>query len=90
MQLVEAKKQDIEREVPQCAAQMVGAKLFNERRGHPIDVIYGCVTTGDDWLFLRLGSDVLVIDTRTFYLGHLGQLLGAFQIVFDFYRKILA
>ena len=90
LQLVEAKKQDIEVGVPQCAAQMVGARLFNERKGQPIDVIYGCVTTGDDWLFLRLDPDGLIIDTRKFYLGNLGQLLGAFQIVFDFYRKILA
>ena len=89
LQLVEAKKQDIEIGVPQCAAQMVGARLFNKRRGQPIDVIYGCVTTDDDWLFLRLGPDGLIIDTRKFYLGNLGQLLGAFQIVFDYYRKIL-
>ncbi len=89
LQLVEAKKQDIEIGVPQCAAQMVGAKLFNDRRGHPIDVIYGCVTTGDDWLFLRLGTDGLIIDTRKFYLGNLGQLLGVFQIIIDFYRKSL-
>lgn len=43
--LVEAKNSDIAAGVPQCAAQMLGAKLFNEQKNTPVSVIYGCVTT---------------------------------------------
>ena len=32
-QIVEAKKNDIDLGVPQCAAQLVGAKFFNEKKG---------------------------------------------------------
>jgi hypothetical protein len=38
--------------VPQCAAQLLGAKLYNEKKGVKLDKIYGCVTTGNEWLFL--------------------------------------
>ncbi len=43
--IVEAKKNDIDLGVPQCAAQLVGAKFFNEKKSIKIDKIYGCVTT---------------------------------------------
>ena len=55
IQMVEAKKNDIDLGVPQCAAQMVGTKVFNEKNGTPIEYIYGCVTTGNEWKFLKYG-----------------------------------
>src|SRR5262245_32926094 len=39
--LVEAKKADIELGLGQCAAQMIGARLFNEREGRPPLPVYG-------------------------------------------------
>ena len=87
MQVVEAKKNDIEIGIPQCAAQMLGAKIFNEREGNPIEIIYGCVTTGDDWLFMKLENNLLLIDTQKYYLGNLNQLLGVFQTIIDSYRN---
>lgn len=87
IQVVEAKKNDIEIGIPQCAAQMVGAKKYNEKRGnknaHPI---YGCVTTGDDWFFMRL-TDKIEIDDEKYYLGNLSQLLGIFQQILDSFKQ---
>jgi hypothetical protein len=89
VQLVEVKKDGIESWLGQCAAQMLGAKIYNEKNGTPLETIYGCVTTGDDWLFLRLTGKELFVDTRKYYLGQIGELLGAFQYILDYYRTIL-
>ena len=81
--IVEAKKHDIETATWQCFAQMVGARIFNERTGHPIAEIYGCVTNADDWLFLRLVEDRAEIDRRRFYLDNVGLILGAFGTILE-------
>ena len=80
MQVVEAKKSDIDSGVPQCAAQMIGASKYNQKRGQDINVIYGCVTTGDDWLFMRL-TDTIEIDRDKYYIDNLPQILGNFQFI---------
>ncbi len=86
IQIVEAKKNDIEIGVPQCAAQMLGAKKYNEKRGNlSNNIIYGCVTTGDDWIFMRL-SDKIEIDDNKYYLGNLKQLLGIFQHILNNFK----
>ena len=52
--IVEAKKNDIEVGLGQCVAEMVGARFFNERAGNSVSLIFGCVTTGETWQFLKL------------------------------------
>jgi len=86
IQVVEAKKNDLELGVPQCAAQMVGAKIYNEKNNTKIDCVYGCVTTGLEWLFLKLDTE-LTIDRRTYFLNELGELLAVFQHIIDDYKK---
>jgi hypothetical protein len=85
LQIVEAKKNDFDLGIPQCAAQMIGARMFNQQSQVPTDVVFGCVTTGNDWLFLKLNSE-LQIDTTYYYLRNPPELLGAFQQIFDYYR----
>lgn len=77
--IVEAKKNDIESGLGQCAAQMVGARLFNERSGQPVEVVYGCVTTGEVWQFLRLAGPVLTIGVPRCFLDNVGRILAVFQ-----------
>lgn len=88
LHLVEAKKGDIDLGVAQCAAQMIGAKTYNQQNGTPIEVIYGCVTNGNDWLFLKL-TDKIILDNHTYYLGKLDELLGVFQTIIDYYKETL-
>lgn len=91
IQIVEAKKNDIEIGVPQCAAQLVGAKIFNEKKGIHLEKLYGCVTTGDDWLFMVYEKDKgIVIDTRKYSLVKLSEILGVLQEIMDYYKEILA
>lgn len=51
--VVQAKNADLTGGLGQCAAPMVGAQAFNQRRGHP-HAIYGAVTTGTNWKLLTL------------------------------------
>ncbi len=75
--ILEAKRNDIEAGLGQCAAQMVAAQVFNERAGLMGRPVYGCVTTGEDWQFLRLEAQELVIDPARRYIDRLGSVLAA-------------
>lgn len=78
--IVEAKKADIELGLGQCVAQMIGAKLMNERQdlNHPI---YGCVTTGEDWQFLKLEENILYIDSDRYYINEVDKILGCLHAI---------
>jgi hypothetical protein len=74
--LVEAKKNDIEAGLGQCVAQMVAAQVFNERSGQKVPAIYGCVTTGEDWQFLRLVGAEVTIGQGRLYIDNVGGILA--------------
>jgi hypothetical protein len=63
---VEAKRQDFEKGFTQCIAEMIAARIFNERKNSGIREIYGCVTIGNAWQFLVLRGDKAIIDTTVF------------------------
>jgi hypothetical protein len=77
--IVEAKRHDIENGIWQCVAQLVGARLFNERTGRPLDEVYGCVTNGQLWQFVRLVGHAVGIDRRTYFLDNVGAILAVFE-----------
>jgi hypothetical protein len=82
--LVKAKNRTIEDGLGQCAAEMVAARLFNQEAGEPIERIYGAVTTGFEWVFLRLEGREIQIDLDDrFFLNQLPLLLGALQWIID-------
>jgi hypothetical protein len=60
--LAESKDEDMEWGIAQCAAQMYGAKLYNEMEDKDISIIYGCATDGIEWRFLKLENNVFYID----------------------------
>jgi len=84
--LVEAKKNDIKVGLGQCIAQMVGAKIFNKEEGNAINLIYGCVTTGENWQFLKLDDDVIFMDIDRHYISELNKIIGIFQYIIDNYK----
>jgi hypothetical protein len=82
--IVEAKRdQDLIDASPQCIAEMYAAQLFNERHHDPQPYIYGAVTTGYDWLFLRIETSRVLIDNERYTMQNLAQLLGAWQRIID-------
>ncbi len=79
--IVEAKKNDIESGLGQCAAQMLGAQRFNQQEGTGIETVYGCVTTGEAWQFLRLTQTTLELDTERYYINEVGTILAVLQAI---------
>lgn len=74
--VVEAKKENINAGLGQCAAEMVAAQIFNERAATEIKTIYGAVTTGSIWQFLKLEEQTLSIDLSEYYLKDLNKIIG--------------
>jgi hypothetical protein len=72
--------------VNQCAAQMIGAQVFNESRNHPQPVIYGAVTNSSEWLFMKLEANILTLDESEYFSNDLPKLLGVLQTIIDFYH----
>jgi hypothetical protein len=79
--LVEAERHDFELGQGQCAAQMVGASVYNIKHKTPQTIIYGCVTTGLGWKFMRLADKELCLDTETYTLEKLDEIVGIFQYI---------
>lgn len=74
--IFEAKNDNIKAGLAQCLAAMLAAQIFNARAGSEIEAIYGAVTTGSNWKFLRLTQQTIVIDQREYYLSELDAVLG--------------
>ncbi|MEH1802952.1 MAG: hypothetical protein V7L02_16665 [Nostoc sp.] len=74
--LVESKNENLRSGLAQCIAEMVAAQLFNERGGNQIKAIYGAVTIGTIWQFLRLEGNIVSIDLSEYYIKDIKKILG--------------
>jgi hypothetical protein len=74
--IIEAKKENINAGLGQCAAAMVASQIFNQRSATEIKTIYGAVTTGSIWQFLKLEGQTLSIDLSEYYLKDVDKILG--------------
>jgi hypothetical protein len=75
--IVEAKNENIKAGLGQCAAAMVGARVFNENESKGQVVVHGAVTSGSLWRFLRLAGSDLSLDEREYHVSQLPRLMGA-------------
>ncbi len=74
--IVKAKKENINGGLGQCVAEMLAARIFNQREGKEIPAIYGTVTTGTIWKFLKLQEQIIEIDLGEYYLREVKKILG--------------
>ena len=81
--LVEAKDEDLEWGIGQCAAQLYAAHLLNEQEGKIINTLYGCATTGTEWLFLKFENRIFYIDRKS--QTDLPQILGTWHWIIQFF-----
>lgn len=86
--LAEAKNESIKSGLGQCIAEMVAAQLFNQRNGEAIKSIYGAVTTGTDWKFLKLTDKTIWIDKRDYFINEVSQILGILTMPFKAFTPI--
>jgi hypothetical protein len=81
--IIEAKKGELNAGWGQCAAEMIAAQKFNSANGQEVPTIYGCVTTGTRWQFLKLTGKDLTIDVTEYSLNPLDRILGIFKWMID-------
>jgi hypothetical protein len=85
--IVEAKDEDLEWGIAQCAAQLYAAHHFNINDGKDLKILYGCATTGVEWHFMRYDTQ-----KNTFYMDakpitDLAVALGVWHHILQFYTK---
>lgn len=76
MTVVEAKNDNLKSGLGQCVAEMVAARLFNQRHGGGPETIHGAVTTGSLWRFLRLVGPRILIDRTELFLDPVERIVG--------------
>jgi hypothetical protein len=86
--LAEAKNESIKSGLGQCIAEMVAAQLFNQQNGEAITSIYGAVTMGTDWKFLKLIDQTVWIDKRDYFINEVSQILGILAMPFKAFYSI--
>lgn len=75
--VIEAKKDDLMNGYGQCIAGMVGLQRFNRREKRDRPFVYGGVTTGSLWRFMKLEGATLTHDKNEFATKSTDELLGA-------------
>jgi hypothetical protein len=86
--LVEAKNDNIKSGIPQCIAEMLAAHIFNEKAQNNIPFIYGVVTTGSIWKFLKLAENNVYIEVKEHYLENIESILGILSKIIHTSRPI--
>lgn len=82
--LVEAKNENIINGIPQCIAEMIAAQRFNQARHNTVSTLYGVVTTGSLWRFLKLeDTPQAFVDIKEYYIENLSQIMGILEEIVD-------
>ncbi len=74
--LVEAKDDSLDDGLPQCLAEMIAARLFNQARNNSINTIYGSVTRGSDWNFIKLENNTALVDSKEYSIENPHKIMG--------------
>jgi len=73
---VEAKNENIVGGLGQCVAEMIAARIFNEKENNALSKIYGTVTTGHAWKFIKLQEHFVFIDKEDYYIKTPDKIMG--------------
>ncbi len=74
--IIEAKQADLKTGFGQCVAEMVAAQKFNDAKKKSIPTIYGSVSNGVQWQFLKLENQTVTIDLTIYPLPPVEHILG--------------
>lgn len=74
--IIEAKNESLKSGLGQCLATMLAAQLFNQQQGKSVETIWGAVTIGTDWKFLKLINQTAFIDPIDYSIKQIEQILG--------------
>ena len=74
--ITEAKNENIVSGLGQCIAEMYASQIYNEKEGYDLSSVYGGVTTGDEWKFVKLIKDTAYIDADNYYINDIEKIVG--------------
>jgi hypothetical protein len=74
--IVEAKNENIISGLGQCIAEMYAAKIFNENEENKLSCIYGAVTSGNEWKFIKLQQETAYIDKDRYYINDIQKIMA--------------
>jgi hypothetical protein len=74
--IAEAKNDNVINGLGQCIAEMVAATIFNQTENNPLEIIYGVVTTGTIWKFLKMENNNVYIDLDEYSIEHPDKIIG--------------
>jgi len=74
--IVEAKNENIISGIGQCIAEMYAARIYNEKENIELPCLYGGVTTGDEWKFIKLIKESVYIDNQSYYMSDIKKIIG--------------
>jgi hypothetical protein len=81
--LVEAKKGELDLGLGQCVAEMIAAQIFNQNEHKSIPIVYGSVTSGKLWQFLKLEGKDVTIDANEYQVTPVERILGILKWMVD-------
>jgi hypothetical protein len=73
---VESKSENLRPGLGQCLAEMVAVQLFNQQEGHPLPTVWGTVTSGLAWRFMKLEGQTVYLENQERSLGDGSEVLG--------------
>jgi hypothetical protein len=81
--VAQARNDNIKDSLPQCIAEMVAAKQLNEKHSTHVDEIFGVVTTGSKWQFLKLTDQKVEFDLCEYYIKQADKIIGIIVSVIE-------
>lgn len=74
--VVEAKNDNLHNGYGQCIAEMYAAQLFNRMHTPEITRVYGIVTIGSAWKFLKLEGTCVTFDLPEYFIDNPQKIVG--------------
>ena len=60
----------------QCVAEMYASSIFNEKEKLQLPAIYGAITTGSNWRFLKYKDNTAFIDLDEYPIENTSKIVG--------------
>jgi hypothetical protein len=74
--IIEAKNDNLRSGLGQCIASMCAAQMLNQAAAAAVETVYGAVTTGTAWKFLRLRASDVTLDLTEHHIESLGKIMA--------------
>jgi len=74
--VVEAKNENLIGGIGQCIAEMFAAAIQNKRENISSECVYGTVTSGNTWKFMKLKNNTVYVDMKEYYIDNISKILG--------------